>query len=128
MTPSHYTHTQIEPIKVINSINLGFNLGSAYKYLARAGHKGSKAEDLKKAIDFIGYEIEQQTFFCDKAKLEKMKFILAKEDKDNLVYVFLLILIQSQSTHNDYTLELGVMKRFLESILQKSAETTTTKD
>lgn len=40
--------------------NLNFNLGSAVKYLARAGKKQNetKQSDLKKAIDFITRELE----------------------------------------------------------------------
>lgn len=40
--------------------NLNFNLGSAVKYLARAGKKDgeTKEKDLKKALDFITRELE----------------------------------------------------------------------
>ena len=37
---------------------MNFNLGSAVKYIARAGHKDDAILDLKKAIEFIGFEIE----------------------------------------------------------------------
>jgi len=85
MTPSHYRHTKIEPIKVINSINLGFNLGSAYKYLARAGYKGSKSQDIKKAIDFIGYEIETPTFTYNNQKVSNLLDVMATECENKLL-------------------------------------------
>jgi len=85
MTPSHYQHTKIEPIKVINSINLGFNLGSAYKYLARAGYKGSKSQDIKKAIDFIGYEIETPTFTYNNQKVSNLLDVMATECENKLL-------------------------------------------
>jgi uncharacterized protein DUF3310 len=58
--PAHYGgDTTYEVIKVIHAWNLGFNLGNAVKYIARAGRKKpDKIEDLKKAIFYINYEIE----------------------------------------------------------------------
>lgn len=54
----HYTKGGIEPIDFINSNNLNFNLGNAIKYITRCNYKGSKAEDLQKAIDYINFELE----------------------------------------------------------------------
>jgi len=85
MTPSHYRHTKIEPIKVINSINLGFNLGSAYKYLARAGYKGSKSQDIKKAIDFIWHEIETPTFTYNNQKVSNLLDVMVTEVENKLL-------------------------------------------
>lgn len=89
MTPTHYTHTKKEPIKVINSINLGFNLGSAYKYLARAGYKGSKEEDIKKAIDFIGFEIETPTFTYNNQKVSNLLDVMVTESENTLLYMLI---------------------------------------
>lgn len=50
--PSHYTATTIEPIAVIEAWELGFNLGNAIKYIARAEWKGSRREDLIKAANY----------------------------------------------------------------------------
>jgi hypothetical protein len=47
--PSHYTRGGIEAIDVIEAWGLGFHLGNALKYIARAGHKGDAIEDLSKA-------------------------------------------------------------------------------
>lgn len=49
--PAHYGgDTVYEAIKVIEAWDLGFCLGNAIKYIARAGKKGDNAlEDLKKA-------------------------------------------------------------------------------
>jgi hypothetical protein len=48
--PSHYTDGKIEVIDYIEDKKLNFNLGNAVKYISRAGKKGDKIEDLKKAI------------------------------------------------------------------------------
>lgn len=57
--PSHYTEgRKYEPRKVIADWGLNFNLGNAVKYIARAGRKGSKIEDLKKAVQYLEFEIE----------------------------------------------------------------------
>lgn len=59
--PSHYggEHAKFEPIKVIRGYGWleGFCLGSALKYIARAGKKdpGKKVEDLRKAAWYINY-------------------------------------------------------------------------
>lgn len=57
--PSHYCDgRKYEPRKVISDWKLNFNLGCAIKYLSRAGRKGDKVEDLRKAIQYIEFEIE----------------------------------------------------------------------
>lgn len=58
--PSHYTEgRKYEPRKVISDWGLNFNLGNAVKYISRAGRKGDTIEDLKKAIQYIQFEIEE---------------------------------------------------------------------
>jgi len=57
--PSHYTHGDIEPIDAIEAWQLGFCLGNVVKYIARAGHKGDRLEDLKKARWYLEREIER---------------------------------------------------------------------
>lgn len=57
--PSHYTAgRKYEPKDVIRDWGLNFNLGSAVKYLSRAGRKDDIIQDLKKAQEFIQFEIE----------------------------------------------------------------------
>ncbi len=53
----HYQQGQIEPIDFINSHNMNFNLGNAVKYITRCNHKGTKKDDLKKAIDYLNFEL-----------------------------------------------------------------------
>lgn len=50
-----------EVIKVIDDWGLGFKLGSAVKYIARAGKKNPTTEiqDLKKAVFYINHTIEE---------------------------------------------------------------------
>lgn len=59
--PSHYNTGKYEVIDVIEDWNLGFSLGNAIKYIARAGHKDPNAtkEDLEKAVWYINREISR---------------------------------------------------------------------
>lgn len=43
----------------INECELNFNLGNVVKYVCRAGKKGDKLEDLKKARDYLDDEIRR---------------------------------------------------------------------
>lgn len=57
--PKHYGgDTPYEVRKVIKEWGLGFELGNAVKYIARAGKKDASkfAEDLDKAIDYLQWE------------------------------------------------------------------------
>lgn len=47
-----------QPKDVIRAWGLNFNLGSAVKYISRAGHKDDIVQDLKKAQEFIQFEID----------------------------------------------------------------------
>lgn len=65
--PAHYAGTKIEVIDFIEDKNLGFCLGNAVKYIARAGRKADadlsqkeKAiQDLEKARWYINRRIEE---------------------------------------------------------------------
>ncbi len=57
--PSHYNFGKIEVITVIDDWQLDFSLGNAVKYIARAAHKGSELEDLKKARWYLDHAIEE---------------------------------------------------------------------
>lgn len=61
--PNHYggADNSYEAIKVIEAWQLGFCLGNAVKYIARAGKKRRNAElqDLRKAAWYINRRIEQ---------------------------------------------------------------------
>jgi hypothetical protein len=58
--PRHYNVGKIEAITVIEDWNLGFNLGNAVKYIARADHKGNPVEDLKKALWYLQRELDRR--------------------------------------------------------------------
>ncbi len=47
--PPHYKTGGVETIDFIEAKALGFHEGNVVKYVARAKHKGSELEDLKKA-------------------------------------------------------------------------------
>lgn len=60
--PDHYggADNPYEAIKVIDAWGLGFSLGNAVKYIARAGKKtASSAEDLAKARWYIDHELSR---------------------------------------------------------------------
>lgn len=54
---NHYKALEPQPIDVIEGWGLGFNLGNAIKYIARAGHKDSKEADLEKAVWYLQREL-----------------------------------------------------------------------
>lgn len=56
--PSHYCYSKFEPKDVIREWGLNFNLGNVVKYVARAGRKDSTIKDLKKARQYLDFEIE----------------------------------------------------------------------
>ena len=57
--PPHYggKDNPYETVRVIEAWALGFNLGNTVKYLSRAGKKGDRLEDLKKAAWYLQREI-----------------------------------------------------------------------
>lgn len=58
--PDYYKSGGLEAFDVIDAFDLGFNLGNAFKYIARAGKKDSKSEDLRKAVTYLNREIEKE--------------------------------------------------------------------
>lgn len=56
--PEHYKGKGLECIQVIEAFDLGFCLGNAVKYILRAGKKGDRKEDLRKAIWYLNRELE----------------------------------------------------------------------
>lgn len=58
--PEHYggADNPYEAIRVIEAWGLSFNLGNTAKYIARAGRKGDRLEDLEKAAWYLNREIE----------------------------------------------------------------------
>lgn len=55
--PAHYVLGGIEVIDAIEAWELGFHLGNTVKYIARAGRKGDRLEDLRKARWYLDREI-----------------------------------------------------------------------
>jgi len=53
----HYKQQELEPIDVIETYHLGFNLGNVVKYVLRAPFKGNYVGDLEKALWYIAREI-----------------------------------------------------------------------
>ena len=70
--PSHYVAgRKFEPKDVIRDWGLNFNLGNAVKYLARAGRKDDIVQDLKKAQEYIQFEID--AIEAERKKVENKK-------------------------------------------------------
>lgn len=57
--PSHYNRGKIEVIDFIEDQGLSFHLGNVIKYITRAGSKGDKLEDLKKARWYLDRYINE---------------------------------------------------------------------
>lgn len=57
--PSHYIRDKIEVIDFIEDQQLPYHLGNVIKYIARAGYKGDKLEDLKKARWYLDRYINE---------------------------------------------------------------------
>jgi hypothetical protein len=59
--PNYYRRGNIQVWDFIRDQGLNFHLGNAIKYICRAGHKDSRAEDLRKAIHYLTNELETTT-------------------------------------------------------------------
>jgi hypothetical protein len=59
--PKHYTDFPITPIDAIEVWGVGFSIGNAIKYMARAGKKDGETtlDDLRKARWYLNREIER---------------------------------------------------------------------
>lgn len=59
ISPRHYAELSPQPIDAIEGWGLGFCLGNALKYIARAGRKpgANDVEDLEKALWYLAREI-----------------------------------------------------------------------
>ena len=58
--PEYYRRGSIQVWDFIRDQGLNFHLGNAIKYICRAGYKGSRREDLTKAIHYLQNELEQE--------------------------------------------------------------------
>ena len=59
--PTYYTRGTMEVWDFIRDQELNYFLGNAIKYICRAGYKGSKEDDLNKAITDLEKELENVT-------------------------------------------------------------------
>jgi len=57
--PPHYTTGKIEVIDFLEDQKLNYNLGNVVKYICRADHKGSRREDLRKALWYLERELKK---------------------------------------------------------------------
>lgn len=56
--PAHYRRGNIEVWDFIRDQALDYHLGNAIKYVCRAGFKGNKKDDLRKAIHYLQNELD----------------------------------------------------------------------
>lgn len=56
--PAHYKVGGIETIDFIEAKRLNYNMGNAVKYITRADHKGSRKQDIEKAIWYLRRELD----------------------------------------------------------------------
>lgn len=57
--PPHYNRGKIEVIDFIEDQQFDFHIGTAIRYLCRAGYKWNAVEDLEKAIWYINRKIKK---------------------------------------------------------------------
>lgn len=72
--PSHYNQGSIETIDFIEDQHFDFHIGTAIRYLCRAGHKWNETEDLEKAIWYIQRKIDLLNATQETTKLEGVVF------------------------------------------------------
>ncbi len=58
--PEYYQRGSTDVWDFIREQGLNFHLGNAIKYICRAGYKGSKQEDLEKAIHYLENELHHE--------------------------------------------------------------------
>ena len=61
----HYKSMRIQPAHFINENKLQYAEGNAIKYICRADHKGSKIQDIQKAIHYLENELQHLTSLPD---------------------------------------------------------------
>lgn len=60
LRPLHYARHKYETWDVIIDWGLSYCLGNVVKYISRAGHKGDRLEDLRKAMQYLSREIAME--------------------------------------------------------------------
>ena len=70
--PTHYSKMKIEPDDVIEACGLSYRAGSALAYIMRAGRKGDRIADLKKAMNFLHREI-YGTWYVERVSADMQK-------------------------------------------------------
>ena len=125
----HYNTGKHEVITVIERLGLGFNIGNALKYIARAGKKDAMVQDLKKAEYYIKREITFVARNGDGAQFGNVSFQETHTDKEYFndvvldwnLSVFLykcleeLLLVES-TRYNQYRTLVNVVTRYNEAL------------
>lgn len=99
INPEHYNRLNPQPKDVIRAWGLNFNLGSAVKYISRAGHKDDIVQDLKKAQEFIQFEIDA----IEGARAERKDKPKHEDFMDALLHGLLGVELEEIKEGNGYT-------------------------
>ena len=111
-TPNHYKD-KVSTVDICNDYNLNFNIGNVLKYLQRAGRKGSKKEDLEKALHYLDIEIKRLNSCVDVLKTIKSWNINYGDSRILKVLVSL-----SNAINNDISLMIArrELKEYIEEV------------
>lgn len=116
--PSHYTSGGMEVIDFIEVKQLGFHLGNAVKYIARAGKKDNYAEDLKEAHWYVERAIQNDSDhyaeLSDKRLTED--FIIAKGLTYLLGYAVQYIVDAGADNYISLKKALGYIDRAIDAV------------
>ena len=101
---AHYKELRPEPIDVIRGWNLGFELGSVVKYVARHAQKGTPVEDLEKAKHFIELELEKyDTPGAEAIRVEDADAALEAEERQAFAAFYYLDKFKGHKVYREIT-------------------------
>ncbi len=86
--PDHYLQGLMEPIEIIEQMDMNFSLGDAIKYICRADHKGEKVQDLKKAFWYFHRELKRINKMPDNSANIIRSFNLSPNLQYSLAHAF----------------------------------------
>lgn len=78
INPTHYNRNGVECIDY--AVDMSFTLGNALKYVWRAGSKGDRKEDLRKALQYLDFD--------EKKDRDTSKIIMTETKIENLKHAF----------------------------------------
>ncbi|KKN57623.1 hypothetical protein LCGC14_0559950 [marine sediment metagenome] len=101
--PKHYNMGKFEIIDIIEDWDLGFHLGNAVKYIARARHKGKENEDVRKAIWYLKRYIKKRYI--------KKSIITKNQNSTEAILKFILYIEEFLKSENTLKIEDHLLSR-----------------